>query len=212
MHDEVKFHRPGGECAAVERRIQGSVYANSAEEARLWGQRIGNVCLDGDVLCLDGDLGAGKTTLVQGLAAGLGVRKRVTSPTFTLVQEYEGRIRLYHLDCYRLGGPEDLEPLGAEDWLGRDGICAVEWADRVQAGLPADCLVLRLTGSGDGRLIRFEATGPIGARLARNSGLFNPELAPACIQAPDAGVGVDCAEKALSPCLGGHPKYEEHTQ
>jgi len=123
------------------------------------------------VICLFGDLGAGKTTLAQGIARGLGIVRRVTSPTFTLVQEYQGRLRLYHLDCYRLEGPEDLDPLCADDWLGRDGVSVIEWPERVAAALPEDRLELRLMIVGDDHTLAPHSTGPQSARLARDAGL-----------------------------------------
>lgn len=90
----------------------------------------------GDVVAYLGDLGAGKTAFTRGLARGLGYTGRVTSPTFTIVNEYEGPVPLFHFDLYRLSGEEDLFDIGWEDYLHRGGICAVEWSERVTAALP----------------------------------------------------------------------------
>jgi len=142
----------------------------SSESTQSVGEAIGQFATEGDVICLYGDLGAGKTTLTQGLARGLGCDSRVTSPTFTLVQEHAGRMRLYHLDCYRLDGPEDLEPLGADDWLGREGICVIEWPERVLAALPSDRLDVALDDTSPCREIEIRGIGPRGRQLARSVG------------------------------------------
>jgi len=122
-----------------------TVTTSSEAETRSFGRRIGSVCAAGDLICLNGDLGAGKTTLVQGIAQGLGLPARqVTSPTFTLVAEHpDGRIPLYHLDVYRLTSPDHLYDLGVDDFLRRaDGITVIEWAERVAPLLPSDCIVI----------------------------------------------------------------------
>ena len=94
----------------------------------------------GDVVAYLGDLGAGKTAFTRGLARGLGYAGRVTSPTFTIVNEYEGPVPLFHFDMYRLGGEEDLFDIGWEDYLDRGGVCAVEWSERVAAALPPEAV------------------------------------------------------------------------
>lgn len=103
------------------------------EEATLaLARRLAELLRPGDVVLLEGELGAGKTCFVRGIAEGLGVRERVLSPTFTLLREYEGRLPLYHLDAYRLEGPWDLHDLGLEEYLEGQGVLAVEWADRAR--------------------------------------------------------------------------------
>ena len=98
----------------------------------------------GDVVAYLGDLGAGKTAFTRGLARGLGYTGRVTSPTFTIVNEYEGPMPLFHFDLYRLGGEEDLFDIGWEDYLHRGGICAVEWSERVSAALPSGTVTVTI--------------------------------------------------------------------
>ena len=96
----------------------------------------------GTVLAFFGDLGAGKTCFIQGLAEALNIHQPVTSPTFTLVNEYSGTKKLYHIDLYRMGGPEELYSLGIEEYLEPDGITAIEWAERAEGELPAHTIAL----------------------------------------------------------------------
>ena len=100
--------------------------------------------MPGTVLAYRGDLGMGKTAFTRGLARGLGFTGRVTSPTFTIVNEYEGRIPLFHFDMYRLGGPDELFDIGWEDYLARGGVCAVEWSERVPDAMPPGTLWVTL--------------------------------------------------------------------
>ncbi len=103
--------------------------SHSESETEALGEALGRELRAGDVLALDGDLGAGKTAFTRGLARGLGYSGRVTSPTFTIVNEYEGgRLPLFHFDLYRLTSPEELFDIGWEDYLERGGVCCVEWS------------------------------------------------------------------------------------
>jgi tRNA threonylcarbamoyladenosine biosynthesis protein TsaE len=116
---------------------------NSPEETKSLAARLATRLQAGDVLTLEGDLGAGKTTFAQGLAAGLGIEEPVDSPTFTLIKEYEdGRLPLYHMDAYRL---ESMgEELGWDEYFAGDGICLVEWASRIESWLPAKRIAIRI--------------------------------------------------------------------
>lgn len=117
----------------------------SSFETQKLGRRLGQLLQPGDVLVVSGDLGAGKTTFIQGLAAGLGIRAQVTSPTFTIIHEYEGpRCPLYHIDAYRLEDPRETEELGLEEYLHGDGIAAVEWAENIAQWLPRDYLYVKI--------------------------------------------------------------------
>ncbi len=107
--------------------------SRDVDQTEKLGEELGKTISAGTVVWLYGDLGAGKTAFVRGLARGLGVEGRVTSPTFALVNEYEGRLPLFHFDLYRLGGEEDLFELGWDDYLSRGGVCAVEWSQRLDA-------------------------------------------------------------------------------
>ena len=106
---------------------------NTPEETEALGARLARALEPGAVVAFTGDLGAGKTAFVRGLARGLGVQDRVTSPTFTIVNEYEGgRLPLFHFDLYRLGCADELFDIGWEDYLARGGVCAVEWSERME--------------------------------------------------------------------------------
>ncbi|MGI5933518.1 MAG: tRNA (adenosine(37)-N6)-threonylcarbamoyltransferase complex ATPase subunit type 1 TsaE [Lawsonibacter sp.] len=110
--------------------------SNSVEETEALGAQLAARLRPGDVVAYTGDLGAGKTAFTRGIARGLGIPERVTSPTFTIVNEYEGgRLPLFHFDMYRLGDPEELFDIGWEDYLARGGVCAVEWSENVAAAL-----------------------------------------------------------------------------
>lgn len=125
------------------------------------GKKIGQQLVAGDVLVLDGDLGAGKTTFTKGLAAGLEIPDIIKSPTFTIIHEYQdGRLPLYHMDAYRLenGGAEDL---GLEEYFDGDGVSVVEWAEFVEDELPTDFLAIHFKRTGDDntRILEFEPHG-----------------------------------------------------
>lgn len=115
--------------------------SNSPTETEALGEALAARLTAGTVVAFTGDLGAGKTAFTRGLARGLGVPDRVTSPTFTIVNEYEGgRLPLFHFDMYRLGSADDLFDIGWEDFLRRGGVCAVEWSETVQEALDADTI------------------------------------------------------------------------
>ena len=105
--------------------------SHNERETEALGAALAARLRPGDVVAYLGDLGAGKTAFTRGLARGLGYAGRVTSPTFTIVNEYEGPVPLFHFDMYRLGGEEDLFDIGWEDYLNRGGVCAVEWSENV---------------------------------------------------------------------------------
>ena len=105
-----------------------------------------------------GDLGSGKTTMIKGVALGLGVTETVKSPSFVIATRYEGRLPVYHLDLYRLGGRAELESVGLDDYLEGDGVCVIEWADRLAGRLPARAVMVRLVVAGRGRRIEIEGS------------------------------------------------------
>ncbi|MFO7558145.1 MAG: tRNA (adenosine(37)-N6)-threonylcarbamoyltransferase complex ATPase subunit type 1 TsaE [Desulfobacterales bacterium] len=123
-----------------------SITTCSHKETSLFGELLGEVVPKGTVLTLEGDLGSGKTTLVQGLAKGLGVSDTyyITSPTYTLIHEYTGKCRFFHVDLYRLTNLLELEELGLEEILSGDAVVAIEWPDRLPRNYPATCLSIKL--------------------------------------------------------------------
>lgn len=108
------------------------------KETEEFGKKLGSLLDGGDLLSLTGDLGAGKTTLTKSIGLGLGVSDYITSPTFTLINEYKGRVWLYHFDVYRLEDEEDLLDLGYEDYFYSNGVTIVEWGDKIEDILPED--------------------------------------------------------------------------
>ena len=130
---------------------------NSPAETEAIGAALGKILQPGTVIAYRGDLGAGKTAFTRGIAAGLGCRGPVTSPTYTIVNEYlSGRIPLFHFDMYRLGCADDLFDIGWEDYLERGGVCAVEWSENVSEALE-DALVVTVEKlGGDSRRITIE--------------------------------------------------------
>ena len=113
-----------------------TVITKSPEQTELLGKKLAELLRPGDVIAYYGDLGAGKTAFTRGLAAGLGIREAVTSPTYTIVNEYlSGRMPLFHFDMYRLSSSDELFDIGWEDYLARGGVCAVEWGENVADAL-----------------------------------------------------------------------------
>lgn len=113
------------------------IESNSPRETYELGRKIGLEAMPGQIYCLDGDLGTGKTVFTQGFAAGLGIEEAVNSPTFTIVQVYEeGRLPLYHFDVYRIGDVEEMEEIGYEDYFYGEGVCLIEWAELIEDILP----------------------------------------------------------------------------
>ena len=118
--------------------------SNSWEDTFNLGKRLGEAARAGQVYCLDGDLGVGKTVFTQGFAQGLGIEEPVGSPTFTIVQEYEeGRMPFYHFDVYRIGDIEEMEEIGYDDYFFGEGICLIEWAELIWE-------ILHREGAGEG--------------------------------------------------------------
>ncbi|MDR1272359.1 MAG: tRNA (adenosine(37)-N6)-threonylcarbamoyltransferase complex ATPase subunit type 1 TsaE [Clostridiales Family XIII bacterium] len=116
-----------------------------------YGRTIADGLTPGSVVALYGDLGSGKTTLAAAIGDGLGVKERVTSPTFTIINEYySGRLPYYHFDVYRIGGPAEMYELGYDEYFDGDGVTVVEWADLIEGLLPARTVRVRLAYAGEG--------------------------------------------------------------
>ena len=123
---------------------------HSEEETIALGKKIGSLLQKGDVIALQGTLGAGKTTITKGIASALGVEETITSPTFCLISEYEGKMPLYHMDVYRLEGSDDFINLGVEDMIYGRGVSLIEWSEKIMDELPKKTIILRLEPNEDG--------------------------------------------------------------
>ena len=144
-------------------------YTASAQETEQLGQRLGQQLKPGAVIAYSGDLGAGKTAFTRGLARGLGIEDPITSPTYTIVNEYPGKIPLFHFDMYRLSSSEDLFDIGWEDYLTRGGVIAVEWSERVADALDEVENVIRIH-------IRRDPDNDNGREISIEGGEHNADL------------------------------------
>ena len=143
--------------------------SHSAKETIDFAQRFSKILRQGDILCLRGNLGAGKTTFVKGLASGLKIKKSVvTSPTFVLMNVYEGKIPVYHFDLYRIEGVE-LERLGYEEFFYGEGVAVIEWAERLKAAMPKEYFsVVFKHGGDDLRVLTIKARGKSHRQRLKN--------------------------------------------
>lgn len=137
------------------------IISKSAEYTNKLGEALGEILQQGDIVCLTGDLGAGKTAFTKGIGAGLDIQEFITSPTYTIINEYNGRIPLFHFDVYRLEGVEEMYELGYEEYFFGDGAVVIEWADIVKDIIPQERLwITILRGKEeDTREIIFDASG-----------------------------------------------------
>lgn len=149
----------------------GTLLSHAPADTRALGRAIGRGARPGTLVALIGPLGAGKTQLAKGIAEGLGVSEVVNSPTFVLMNEHPGRLRLFHADAYRLDEPDDLFAAGLLDDRAADGVTVIEWADRLAGWLPDERLELTLTAGEreEERRIAWRAHGPEHVALARDA-------------------------------------------
>ena len=109
------------------------------------GKKLGENAKPGQIVCIDGDLGVGKTVFTKGFAKGLGVEEDVVSPTFTIIQEYtDGRLPMYHFDVYRIGHPDEMYDIGFEEYFYGDGVCLIEWSNRIEELLPEESIHINI--------------------------------------------------------------------
>ena len=118
--------------------------SHSEQETKEIGEKIAKKLKEGDVIALNGDLGAGKTAFAKGIAKGLGIKEFITSPTFTIVNEYIGKIPLYHFDVYRINHISEMDEIGTEEYLYGEGVCVIEWADLIKDLLPEHTVDIRI--------------------------------------------------------------------
>lgn len=135
------------------------IYLKNEQETGEVGYRLGQLLNKGDVVCLIGDLGAGKTTITKSIAKALEVEDYITSPTFTIVNEYDGKYPLYHFDVYRISSSEDMHEIGFEEYLYGDGICIIEWANLIEDTLPDEYINIELNYKDEGREMIVTAYG-----------------------------------------------------
>lgn len=130
---------------------------SSPEETVELGKKIGRMLKNGDVIAMQGTLAAGKTTITKGIAAALGIEDTITSPTFCLISEYQGKMPLYHMDVYRLNGAEDFAELGTDDMIYGNGVSIIEWSEKIMTELPRKTILLKIITQEDGtRLIEID--------------------------------------------------------
>lgn len=131
------------------------------EETKEFGIKLGKLLKSGDIVCLNGNLGAGKTTLSKSIGLGLGVEDYITSPTFNLINEYQGRLTMYHFDVYRLENVDDLYDLGFDEYFYGQGVCIIEWAEKIEPVIPEERIVLEMESGDhiDERLIKIHGQG-----------------------------------------------------
>lgn len=137
------------------------VISHSAAQTQRLGTRLGELAQPGDLFCLQGDLGSGKTCFTQGIGRGLGIVADINSPTFILANEHRGgRLLLYHLDAYRMNNAREAWGIGLDDYLAGEGVCVIEWAEKIRAGLPAEYLWITFRYLGESkRGLLIEACG-----------------------------------------------------
>ena len=134
-----------------------NIVSTSVEQTEELGAKIGSILKAGDVLALDGDLGAGKTAITRGIARGMGLGDAyVCSPTFTIVNEYPGELTMYHFDTYRLGGADDFLDSGLDEYFYAEGVCVIEWSKVIEELLPENITRIVITGNGDSRNIEID--------------------------------------------------------
>jgi len=143
------------------------IISHSAAQTQRLGARLGELARAGDVFCLQGELGSGKTCFTQGLGRGLGVPDAIHSPTFILANEHRGgRLPLYHLDVYRMRGANEAPGIGIEDYLYGDGVCVIEWAEKIDAALPRERLWIEFRHLGETkRGLLLQASGATYEKL-----------------------------------------------
>ncbi|MGG7164561.1 tRNA (adenosine(37)-N6)-threonylcarbamoyltransferase complex ATPase subunit type 1 TsaE [Clostridium ihumii] len=118
---------------------------NTVEETEKLGIQLGKLCKSGDVICLVGDLGTGKTHLTKGIALGLGIEENITSPTFNIVNEYDtGRLKFYHFDVYRVNDPDEIAAIGFDEYIFGDGVSVIEWSNYIEELIPDENLTIYL--------------------------------------------------------------------
>ena len=132
------------------------VFLKNTGATHFWGKKIGKLLKPGSIVWLKGPLGAGKTTLAKAIAQGMGITESITSPTYTLVNEYPSEVSLNHMDLYRLGGLDEFEAMGGEEYFSQTSVCLIEWGERIQEILPPETIIIDLQIEGEGRKMEIK--------------------------------------------------------
>lgn len=140
-------------------RLKVRYISRNYKDTYVIGYKLGKALGKRAIVCLIGELGAGKTSMAKGIAAGLDVRDEVTSPTFTIVNEYDGRLPLYHFDVYRISNPEEMYEIGFDEYIYGDGVCVIEWADLIEDIIPEEAIWVDIKYLNDDERI-IEIIGP----------------------------------------------------
>lgn len=136
-----------------------TIISNSEDKTYQIGYKLGQLVKKGDIICLTGDLGAGKTTITKSIAKGMEIDEYITSPTFTIVHEYEGREKLFHFDVYRVGSVEEMEDIGYEEYFYSEGVCVIEWANLIEEIIPKKHLWIHIKyGEDSNRIMNITST------------------------------------------------------
>lgn len=152
------------EAGTISRMQSLTLSSHSPEQTQLLGSYLGQLAQEADLFLLTGELGTGKTCLVQGIARGLNVKEHAFSPSFVILRQYDGRLPLYHIDFYRLGCIEEIAELGLDEYLYGDGVCVIEWAGKALQALPHDNLLISMSYTPDSRTTRHICLKPHGQR------------------------------------------------
>lgn len=145
------------------------IILNGLDETKEFGIKLGSLLTRQDIVCLNGDLGAGKTTLTKSIGLGLGVKEYITSPTFALVNEYDGYLRVYHFDVYRLDNIDELYDLGFDEYFYGEGVSIIEWAEKIERFLPKERIELNIKKGEnlDTRIIEITGNGSSYDRIIK---------------------------------------------
>lgn len=153
------------------------IIVNNLKDTEKLGRIIAKCLEKGTVICLDGELGAGKTSLTQFIADEFGVKEHIVSPTFTIIKEYEGKLPFYHMDVYRIGSEDDMYELGFDEYIYSEGVTIIEWADLIRGILPQERINIKIIRIDDRkRGINIEGEGPVYEKLLKelkNENTFN---------------------------------------
>lgn len=135
------------------------VFLENEEATFKYGEKLGKLLTKGSVVCLNGDLGAGKTAITKSIAKSMGIDEDITSPTFTIINEYDAEIPLYHFDVYRIGSSEEMYDIGYEEYINSDGICIIEWAHLIEDVLPEERLDIEMLYDNLSRKMKLNPKG-----------------------------------------------------